>query len=454
MADITRPEEHGRERLSPTARNASLGAFLGLAVDFYDIYLPVVALTPALAYFEPATLPTATKATLAAVVFAVTLFGRPIGSVIFGHFGDVIGRKRTTMIAVGGFGVMTLLIAILPGYQLWGYGAIVLLIILRLLDGIFMGGEYTSANPLAMEYCPKHLRGLVGGIIQAAYPVGYIVILLVTSATFVIAPASGGGHAPYVQWGWRIPFGIGAILAGLFLIYYWRTVSESKVWEEAAQESKVTAPLKDLFSGDSLRNLAQVFLLMTGMWFGVQAAISFPPVLLETIFKLPPAAVTQGSLVAYVVLLISYIIVAQLGQMFGRRLMFIISGCWTVVLCPIVYYLLIQNGLSKGPIVLTILLFTILLALAIAPWGLVTSYITERFATGIRASGYGIGYSLAVIIPSFYTFYQLGLSKLMPYDYTMMVLVVLAGVLVIIGALIGPETRDVDMHAVGVQESG
>lgn len=448
MTEIAGPQTIPAEKLSATARNATIGAFFGLAVDFYDIYLPVVALTPALAFFEPKTLSAPIKATLAAVVFAVTLFGRPIGSIIFGHFGDVLGRRRTTLIAVGGFGVMTLLIAILPGYATWGFGAIVLLVLLRLIDGIFMGGEYTSANPLAMEYCPKKWRGMVGGIIQAAYPVGYIAILLVTSAVFIVAPVAGGVNSPYVQWGWRVVFGFGAVLAGAFLIYFWRTVAESTVWEQANQSKRTTAPLKELFGGQSFRKLAQVFLLMSGMWFGVQVAISFPPVLLETIFKLPAAVVTTGSIIAYVCLLVGYVIVAQLGQMFGRRLMFIVSGCWTVVVVPILFYLLVQSGLHNGSVFMTMLLFTLLLTLTIAPWGLVTSYITERFATGIRASGYGIGYSLAVIIPSFYTFYQLGLSSLMPYDYTMIVLAVVAGVLMIIGAVVGPETRDVDMQTV------
>jgi MFS family permease len=436
-----------KEQMSAAGRNAAVGAIIGLAVDFYDIYLPVVALTPALIYFEPSSLPAATKATLFAVVFAVTLFGRPIGSVIFGHFADVLGRKRSTMIAVGGFGVMTLLIALLPGYAAWGYTAIVLLTLLRFLDGIFMGGEYASANPLAMEYCPKHLRGIVGGLIQAAYPVGYIAILLVTSATFTFAPLSGGINAPYVQWGWRIPFLSGSLLAGLFLIYYWKTVSESRLWEELPEESRIRAPLKQLFQGQALKNLAQVFLLMSGMWFGVQAGISFPPVLLQTIFKVPAVDVTHGSLAAYVVLLIGYLVVAQLGQLFGRRLMFILAGFWTAIGSSIVYYLLVQNGLHHGSVFMDMLLFTILLTLTIAPWGLVTTYITERFPTGIRASGYGVGYSAAVIIPSFYTFFQLALARLMPYEYTMIVLIVLAGVLMIVGAAIGPETREVDLAA-------
>src|SRR5437762_13571666 len=147
------------EELTPQGKKAITGAFFGLAVDFYDIYLPTVALTPAIIYFFPKNLHLQTAATLNFIVFAVTLIGRPLGAFIFGHFGDVVGRRRTTLFAVGGFGAMTLLLALLPGSAPWGCAAIALLVRFRLIDGVFLGGEYTSANPLAMEACPKRLRG-------------------------------------------------------------------------------------------------------------------------------------------------------------------------------------------------------------------------------------------------------------------------------------------------------
>src|SRR5215831_19568993 len=143
------------EALTPQARRAIWGAFIGFFVDNYDIFLPVIALAPAMAYFIPGTLSPTTAAVASAMIFATTLIGRPLGAFIFGHFADTIGRKRTTIISVMGFGVVTLLIAMLPGYQHCGPAVIWILIILRLIDGIFLGGEYTSANPLAMEYCPK-----------------------------------------------------------------------------------------------------------------------------------------------------------------------------------------------------------------------------------------------------------------------------------------------------------
>jgi MFS family permease len=438
-----------REELSPAAKKAIAGAFFGLAVDFYDIYLPTVALTPAIIYFLPKNLPASVVATLNFIAFSVAIIGRPIGAFIFGHLGDVIGRRRTTMIAVAGFAILTFLIALLPGYATWGYGAIALLIVLRLVDGIFMGGEYTSANPLALEACPKHLRGFVGGLIQAAYPIAYVAIALTVTIMLGFVPA-GTVDSPYVQWGWRIPFVIGAIL-GLAVLAFYARVEESRLWETEAAE-RVKAPLKDLFAGQNLRNLAQVFLMMSGLWFSVQLVISATPGLLENVLKQPARGVTNGLLVANVCLVAGYFIAALLGQRFGRRLILIVSGVWTAIPVPLFYYLMLRNARSGGTLLMTMVLYTIALCLAISPWGIVTTYINERFPTGVRASGYGIGYSLAAIIPSFFSIYMLALRRLMPFEYTPLVLIVLAGLLQIIGAWLGPETRHVDLA--GVLASG
>jgi MFS family permease len=431
------------EEWSPEGRKAALGAFLGLAIDFYDIYLPVVALTPAIALFIPAGLPPATKVTINFMVLAVTFIGRPVGAFIFGHLGDVLGRKRTTMIAVAGFAVMTALIGVLPGYAAWGMAAPVLLLALRFVGGIFMGGEYTSANPLALEIAPKRLRGLIGGVIQSAYPVGYIAVSITVAIILTMMPA-GDLSSPYVQYGWRIPFFVGAILAFLFLFYYW-FVAESELWKRSRSKEPITAPLRELFSGQNFRNLSQVFLLMLGLWLGVQTAISLPPTLMQTLFKLPAGAVTNGILIGYAFLFFGFITMALLGQAFGRRRMLVLSGAWTLSLGTLFYWLMLHNIRAGGAFALTVVLLTIVLLLTVAPWGIVTTYISERFQTGIRSSGYGIGYSLAVIPTAFTSFYLSGLSSFMPYYLTPLVLMVLAGILVVLGAWVGPETREVDM---------
>lgn len=113
------------EPLTPEARRAVIAGCIGFAVDFFDIYLPVLALAPVIEYFEPKGLGSSATTTIYFFTFAVTLLGRPCGAIIFGHFADRIGRRRTTMISIVGFGVFTFLIACLPGYfPVGGYAGI------------------------------------------------------------------------------------------------------------------------------------------------------------------------------------------------------------------------------------------------------------------------------------------------------------------------------------------
>lgn len=220
------------EELSPRAKNAIWGAFLGFFVDMFDIYLPVVVLAPALIYFVSPQLDATTSAIVGASIFAATLVGRPLGALIFGRFADSIGRRRTTIIAVSGFGVATLLMALLPGYEQIGIAAVVVFIVLRFVDGIFLGGEYTSASPLAMEYSPREKTGLYGTLIMTGFPLAYAFISLITMFLLFWLP-SEGLNSPYVQWGWRIPFFFGAFLAFAFVAYYYYFVDESEIWEES-----------------------------------------------------------------------------------------------------------------------------------------------------------------------------------------------------------------------------
>ncbi|MBO0743424.1 MAG: MFS transporter [Candidatus Dormibacteraeota bacterium] len=443
MAEATPNPPGGRERISPVGKRAIAGAIIGWVVDFYDIYLPAGALTPALAFFMPETVPPPIRATILGVIVVVTLLGRPIGAFIFGHFGDVMGRKRTALIAIAGFGSMTLLMACMPGYATWGIAAVVILVVMRLIGGIFMGGEYTAANPLALEYTPHRLRGIVGSAIQASYPMSAIVVFFITALTFNIAPL-GGPNSAYVQWGWRIPFFIGAGLAGLFFVYYWKSVEESRLWVQASKEKAVKAPLKVLFSGNNLRVLAQLCVIGTGGWFMAQSTITNLVPLLVTVLKVPAAALDLTLLFANIALVLVTLTIGQLGQWFGRRPLLILSGLWTLTAGVVIYYLLVTNILAGGSLVLTLALAALAWVVILAPPAQITTYVNERFPTGIRASAYGIGYTLPVIIPGFTNFYLLGLSKFMPYPYTMLVIVFVAGVLFAIGAAIGPETRDVE----------
>jgi MFS family permease len=335
--------------------------------------------------------------------------------------------------------VVTLLIALLPGYQQWGMVAVILLIVLRLVDGIFLGGEYTSANPLAMEYSPKEKRGLYSALIMSGYPLAFATISAITTVLLLFIPA-GDINSPYVQWGWRIPFVIGSLLAFALVFYYVRFVDESEIFEESGGAE---APLRQLFTQrENLLSFLQVFVLMTGFWLTLQTVAAILPGLLSDPVGLSETNTTITLVVSNVVLVGGYIASGVISQRVGRRPFLIAYGLVAAVAGTFLYYLL----LSAPPrnFLLVILLATLITLLVVSCWGITTAYINERFQTSIRASAFGIGYSLAVVLPALYAYYQAGLATFMPFEYTVLVLLVIGALLMVAGAVWGPETRDVD----------
>jgi MFS family permease len=443
MANTERAVRTSSETTAPDLaakrRSATLGAFFAEFVDMFDIYLPTVILTPALKYFQPAQMSPGAAGIFTSLIFATTLVGRPVGAAVFGALADRIGRRKSTIASVSGFGVITLLIALIPGYATVGIASYWILIVLRFLDGVCLGGGYTGALPLAMEYSPKHRRGLLGGVILAAFPLAYIVINLVGLALFTLFPLAGA-TSPYAVWGWRIPFVIGALLAGVLAIYYVRSVSESEIWEASEKKS---SPLSDIFKGASGRSFLQVFTMMTGFWLTQNLVTLFlPTTVLGTLLKLSNTQLTTTLLIAYGCLVVSYIGSGLVAQRIGRRRFFMIAGvCIAIVGSVLLGLLVTGTGLSLGMVVLLVCLFSVVVT---APWGVVLPYITERFHTDVRASGFGLGFSASVVIPSFYAFYLQGLGQVMPYALASVVLLALGGVLGTVGAAAGPETKDVD----------
>jgi MFS family permease len=428
---------YASEPLSPAVRRTVIAGCIGFAVDFFDIYLPVLALAPVIKYFEPAGISSAASTTIYFFTFAATLFGRPCGAVIFGHFSDKLGRRMTTMVSIAGFGVFTVLIALLPGYATLGVWSLVLLIGLRFVDGVFMGGEYTSNNMLALEMVPKARRGFVGGLLQGSFPIGFALVSAVTSLLLGVLT-----QAQYLAYGWRLAFLFGGVLAFGFMVFY-RSVPESEVWEKS---EKSEAPLKEVFSGHHLRNLLQIFVMMVGFWFASQVNSILPGILIQHL-HIPAQLTSDIFLGGSIVLFFGFVGAGLLGQVIGRRRAIVLCGVAVLTGGTGLYYLLVSSALAGAPLAETVALTIAFYVLTVAPWGIVTTYISERFPTQIRASGYGIGYSAAVVIPAFTGFYLLGLSHVMPYAFSPMVLLGIAGVLMVVGALMGPETRDVDMQA-------
>jgi MFS family permease len=428
------------EELRRAGHRALRAAFLGFFVDMFDIYLPVVVLGPAMAYFQPETLSPAFKSTLFDFVFAVSLVGRPAGAALFGHWGDKVGRRKVTIFSMAGFAVVTLAIGLLPGYEQWGLGSILALTCLRFVDGVFLGGEYTAANPLAMEYAPKEKRGLWSAIIHTGFPLSLTVMSLLTIA-LLRGSSSDSAHSAYVLWGWRIPFFVGGLFALGVLLYYVRSVPESRVWSAA---KKVKSPLVELFRGANFRIFAQVFLVMSGLWFMLNASISILPGFLLNFRHVNSLSVAYAQLAASLVLALTHIPFGFLGQRIGRRAFLALFGITGWTAGALGYFLLVRSGYRNSAEL--IVLVTLVIFCSMSAWPNVTAYLSERFSTGVRASGYGVGYSAAIIVPAFSSVYMLGLQRLgIPYEYTQIVILAAGGVLTMVGALMGPETRDVDI---------
>jgi MFS family permease len=426
-------------------KNAQKGAFLGFFVDMFDIYLPIIALAPAISYFVSPNLSPATTALVSGSIFAATLVGRPLGALLFGRYADTRGRKQATVVAVGGFGVLTLVVGLLPGYEAWGMTSVVIFVLLRFVIGIFVGGEYTAASPLAMEYSPKEKRGLYGGVIMTGFPLAYVGVAAITLIMLQIAPA-GSLDSPYVQWGWRIPFFLGGLLALGFVAYFLSNVEESELFASGGGSG---SPVRELFSGENRRNFVQVFILMTGFWLTLNCVTAILPGLLTSELGLTSTQNSITLIIAYLVVSACYVAAGVISQRVGRRVFLMAWGLIAGVAGTALYALLLVT--RPGSLAVVIVLVTAIAVLVVSVWGLATVYINERFKTGVRATGFGLGYSLAVVIPSFYAFFQSGLAALMPMQYTVLPLLVFGSAFITLGAAMGPETKDADFAGAGAR---
>jgi MFS family permease len=257
------------EGMTAEERKVIFASSLGTAFEWYDFYI-YGTLSAFLAKYLFSNVPPNVGFIFALLAFAAGFVIRPFGALIFGHFGDMIGRKHTFLITMTLMGIGTFFIGLLPGYNTWGIAAPTVLIGLRLVQGLALGGEYGGAATYVAEHAPKNKRGYYTSWIQTTATLGLFLALLL-----ILGIRSWLGEASFGDWGWRIPFLLSGILL-MISIWIRLSLNESPVFQKMKDEGKTSKrPLTDAFADWSNAKTA-IFALLgetagaTVVWYSGQ----------------------------------------------------------------------------------------------------------------------------------------------------------------------------------------
>ena len=418
--------------------NAVIASVLGWSLDLFDLFILLYVAPVVGALFFPSS---NTALSLAAVYgsFAVTLLMRPLGSAVFGHYADVHGRKRAMLIAIVGVGISTAAFGLLPTIAQVGVIAPIVFLLLRLVQGIFVGGVVASTHTIGTESVPAQWRGAMSGLVGGG---GAGIGALLASFVFLVTSSIFPGDA-FAVWGWRFMFFSG-LLSSLLGWFIFRNLEESPYFKElkrqqGTQEVKVSkAPVKDVLSG-KYRNVLLLNLLITfGGGAGYYLTSGYLPSFLKVINAVPNQASSLILMGASVSAFFSAVLVGALSDRIGRKKTFLLIGVCAAVLLPLCYL-----GLAATKDVTQITLYALAIAfIGNAGYAPVLIFLNERFPTALRASGTGlswnIGFALGGMTPTF-----VSLVSGSPAEIPMSLAMFAVGVFVVylIGAVLIPETK-------------
>jgi metabolite-proton symporter len=369
-----------------TARIA-FASFIGTAIEFYDFYIYGLAVAMVIGpLFFPNSDPSA-QALNAFLTFGIAFLARPVGALLFGHFGDRVGRKATLVASLLVMGVSTTLIGVLPGYDLAGWIAPALLCLLRFGQGIGLGGEWGGAALLAAEYAPAGKRGWFGMFPQLGPPVGFFFavggFLLLSNAL---------DDAQFRAWGWRIPFLASAALVMVGL-YVRLRLEETPVFVKALQAHQpVRLPLKELLAHHALP-LVQGALLMVVCYALFYIATVFALSYGVATLHIPRPQFLGMLCIAVLFMAAATPLSAWASDRFGRRPVLLAASS-----AALLSGFLMQPMLGSGSPVLITAFLSIELFLMGATFAPMGALLPELFPTPVRYTGAGAAYNLGGIL--------------------------------------------------------
>jgi MFS transporter, MHS family, shikimate and dehydroshikimate transport protein len=374
-----------------TVRKVALAAMAGSAIEWYDFF---IYLTAAALVFGPLYFPGSSEVAGVLAAFSTAAVGfvaRPVGGILFGHYGDRLGRKPTLVIALLTMGTATTLVGLLPTYATIGVAAPILLFVLRFLQGLAVGGQWGGAVLLATEYAPEDKRGFYGSFAQAGVPVG----LLLGNTVFLLLSAIFGEQA-FAAWAWRIPFLFSIVLIAVAL-YIQLRLEDTPVFrqleerqhegEDAESRSPVLEVLRDhpkqvLLAGGAFFVVnGGFYVLITGMLdYGTRTLGVSQNAMLAAVLV---SAVVEG---------IAIVAMSALSDRVGRRPVFM-SGAVLLGLWAFPLFWLVNTG-SVPLIILSLCIAQFFLGMMYGPQA---ALFSEMFSARVRYSGASIGYQGASV---------------------------------------------------------
>jgi len=366
---------------------AAVASTVGTTIEWYDFFLYGTA---AALIFPKVFFPESSALAGTLLAFSTQFVGfaaRPIGAAIFGHYGDRLGRKGALITTLSLMGAATALMGVLPGYATIGVAAPILLTLLRILQGIGVGGEWGGSVLMSMEWGRRKRHGFMASLPQLGVPIG----LLLSTAAVRIVSGVGGEHF-FETWGWRIPFLLSVVLIAIGLYVRLSVLETPHFRRMREQKAVVKAPVWEVIKTQPRAIITSAFVRMAEQ-APFYLFITFVLTYGTEALTLTRDDLLNDVLVAAALGFITVPLFGYLSDLFGRRLVYGI-GVVGIAIFAFPYFGLL-NSKESGLVLLAIVLS---LAIHDIMYGPQAALISETFGTGVRYSGAGLGYQLASVV--------------------------------------------------------